>query len=71
MHINHQAKGQGDSILVWNLNLSTSVIYTLVDAIAQGVLVRPKLQKRTLIFFSLFLLRYSAVGRCGTDDWLS
>ena len=45
MHINHQAKGQGDSLLVWNLNVGTSTIYAFVDVIAQGVLVRRKLPK--------------------------
>ena len=44
MFINRQAKRQGDSILVWNLNLGTSAIYSFVDVIAQGVLVRRKLK---------------------------
>ena len=42
MHINHQAKRQGDSLLVWHLNLGTSAIYSFVGVVAQGVLVRRK-----------------------------
>ena len=42
IHINHQAKGQGDSLSVWNMNVGTSAIYSFVDVIAQGVLVRRK-----------------------------
>ena len=42
MHINHQTKRQGDSLLVWHLNLGTSAIYSFVDVIAQGVLVGRK-----------------------------
>ena len=70
MHINHQAKGQGDSLLVWNLNVGTSTIYAFVDVIAQGVLVRRKLPKEPWIFLSLSL-RYTDAGWCGTTNWLS
>jgi hypothetical protein len=45
MNINHQAKGEGNSLLVWNLNIGTSAIYSFVDVIAQGILVRRKPQK--------------------------
>ena len=45
MHINHQARRQGESLLVWNLNLGTSAIYSFVDVIAQGVLVCRKLEE--------------------------
>ena len=70
MDINHQAKRQGGSLLVWNLNLGTSTIYSFVDVIAQGVLVRRKFQKEPWIFLSLSL-RYTVVGWCGTENWLS
>ena len=70
MHINHQAKGQGDSLLVWHLNLATSASYSFVDVIAQGVLVRRKPQNEFWIFLSL-PLRYTAVGWCGAEDWPS
>jgi len=33
------AKRQGNSLLVWNLNVGTSAIYSFVDVIAQGVLI--------------------------------
>ena len=68
MHIDHQTKGQGGSFLASNLNLSTSIIYSFVDAIAQGILVC-RSPKRELDF-PLILLRYTAVGWCGTNDWL-
>ena len=47
MQINHQVKGRGGGLLVWNLNICTSAIYSLIDVIAQGVLVRRKPQKKT------------------------
>ena len=60
MFINRQAKRQGDSILVWNLNLGTSAIYSFVDVIAQGVLVRRKLKD---LNFPL-TLRLPQIYRC-------
>jgi len=33
------AKGQANSLLVWNLNISTSAIYAFIDVVAQGVLI--------------------------------
>ena len=60
MHINHKAKGQGDSLLVWHTNLGTSSIYAFVDVIAQGVLVRRKLQKNPGFSF----LTLSQIYRC-------
>ena len=44
MHI-HQAKRQGNSLLVWNLNIATGSICSFIDVVAQGVLVRRKSQK--------------------------
>ena len=60
MHINHQTKGQGTSLLVSNLNVGTSAIYSFVDVIAQGVLVRRKPQKN--LDFPLILL--TQIYRC-------
>ena len=52
MHINHQTKGQGDNLLpvVSNLNVGASAIYSFIDVISQGVLVRRKPQKENLDF---------------------
>ena len=68
--LNHQAKGQGDSLLVWHLNLGTGAIYSFVDVIVQGVLVRRKL-KEPWVFISLSHNRYTDVGWCGAKKWPS
>lgn len=60
------------SLVVWNVNWVASVIYALIDVSAQGVLVPSQTFKKnpglTPQFFSL---RFTAVGWCGTEDWLS
>ena len=50
MHVNHQAKGQGGSLLVRNLDIGVTVIFSFVDVIAQGVLVRRKPPKSPPVF---------------------
>ena len=61
MHVNHQAKGQGGSLLVRNLDIGVTVIYSFVDVIAQGVLVRRKSQKKNPDFPLILLTQ---ICRC-------
>jgi hypothetical protein len=60
MHVNHQAKGQGDSLLVRNLEIAVTLIYSFVDVIAQAVLVRRKPQKT----LDLPLILLTQICRC-------
>ena len=66
MHINHQTKGQleGSSLLpvVSNLNVGASAIYSFVDVIAQGVLVRRKPPPKKNLDIPLILL--TQIYRC-------